>query len=901
MSKHSFGFMLGLCVAGLLASGALSLLTTSAYAQSPKTTEGAAYKNASLPIEQRVEDLVSRMTQDEKVRQMQHTAPAIPRLGIPSYDWWSEALHGVGRAGYATVFPQAIGMAATWDPNLVHSEGRVIAVEGRAKFYAAQRENNHENYFGLTFWSPNINIFRDPRWGRGQETYGEDPFLTGKMGTAFVKGVQGDDPRYFEAIATPKHYAVHSGPEMMRHGFNVNPPAHDLEDTYLPAFRETVVEGHADSIMAAYNAINGEPASANTYLLSKTLRDDWKFNGYVVSDCGAVEDIVAGHKFAPDIEHASVDAVRAGTDNTCGDEYVTLVNAVKDGLIKESELDVSLQRLFIARFRLGLFDAPGTGPFANISASQIDSPEHRRLALRAARESIVLLKNQVDILPLSPAIKTIAVIGPNAESLVSLEGNYNGTPPRPVMPIDGIRKQFAGKADVLYAQGSPFVTELPLPVPRTVFKTSGSASVEGLKAEYFAKASIAGKPAMTRIDPAIQFDWSAAAPAPGIPRQAFAVRWSGSLVPPGPGDYAFSIQQPFCWPCISEQTLKVYLDGKLVSQGSQHNREKEFPQFSAHFDDAAPHTFKVEYTHEGPIFAAGLTLGWKPPVDVLRREAVQVAERADVVVAFIGLSPDLEGEENGGLHVEGFSGGDRTDIGLPRAQQDLLKALGATGKPIVVVLMNGSAVAATWAQKNANAILDAWYPGEEGGTAIAETLAGVNNPSGRLPVTFYASLDQIPPFDDYSMTGRTYRYFDGKPLYGFGYGLSYTTFDYSGLKLSSDELKAGEPLKVEVDVRNAGKVDGDEVAELYLAKDADAPAHLVRTLRGFERLHLAAGQSRQVTFTLSPRDLSLVTEQGEHAVLPGSYTIFVGSNQPGDGVSGAEGKLEISGETKLPR
>ncbi len=890
--KHLF---VGLMTVGMLATASDVL------AQTTKAEGEPAYKNASLPVEERVKDLVSRMTLDEKVRQMQHTAPAIPRLDIPSYDWWSEALHGVGRAGYATVFPQAIGMAATWDPNLVHGEGRTIATEGRAIYYQAQSENNHFNYCGLTYWSPNINIFRDPRWGRGQETYGEDPFLTGKMGTAFVRGVQGDDPNYFEAIATPKHYAVHSGPEMMRHGFDAKPSAHDLEDTYLPAFRETIVEGHAYSIMGAYNAVNGPPATANAYLLTDTLRNAWKFQGYTVSDCGAVEDIVAGHKYAPDIEHASVDAVRAGTDNTCGDEYLTLVKAVKDGLIQESELDVSLQRLFTARFRLGMFDAPSATPYANIPPSEIDSPEHRQLALQAARESIVLLKDQVNTLPLGSAVKTIAVIGPNADSLVSLEGNYNGTPQNPVLPIDGIRKQFSGKAEVLYSQGAPFTAELPLPVSRTAFRTVGAQGKEGLKAEYFSKPKCSGKPKLVRIDPSIQFDWSAASPAPGIPKKAFAVRWTGMLIPPGPGDYAFSFQQPFCWPCTSEHTVKVYLDGKLVSTVSQHNHDKEIPSFTAHFADVSPHKFKMEYTHIGPIFHAGVTLDWKPPVDILREEAVKVAQRADVVVAFVGLSPDLEGEENGGLHVEGFSGGDRTDVKLPRAQKDLLEALGATGKPIVVVLMNGSAVAATWAAQNANAILDAWYPGEEGGTAIAETLAGANNPGGRLPVTFYASVDQIPPFDDYSMAGRTYRYFAGIPLYGFGYGLSYSKFEYRDLKLSASVFQAGESLNVDVDVQNTGKVAGDEVAELYLSKNANAPAHLIRALRGFERIHLDAGETKHVTFALSPRDLSLVTEQGEHAVLPGSYTIFVGSTQPGYGVPGAMGKLEILGEAKLPR
>jgi beta-glucosidase len=879
----------------------LTGLVSNAYAQTVKSESEQAYKNPALPIEERVKDLVSRMTLDEKVRQMQHTAPAIPRLGIPSYDWWSEALHGVGRAGYSTVFPQAIGMAATWDPGLVHSEGRVIADEGRAIYGEAQKHGDHFNYFGLTYWSPNINIFRDPRWGRGQETYGEDPFLTGKMGTAFVEGVQGDDPHYFEAIATPKHYAVHSGPEMMRHGFDAKPSAHDLEDTYLPAFRETVVEGHAQSIMAAYNAVNGPPASANAYLLTDTLRKAWNFQGYVVSDCGAVEDIVKGHKYAPDIEHASVDAVRAGTDNTCGDEFLTLVQAVKDGLIKESELDESLQRLFVARFRLGMFDPAGSTPYANVPPSEIASSEHREIALRAARESIVLLKNQVGALPLGPDVKTIAVIGPNADSLVSLEGNYNGTPKDPVLPLDGIRKQFAGKAEVLYSQGSPFVTELPVPVARTAFRMGGKDSKEGLKAEYFSKANFSGKPALVRVDSNVQFDWSAASPAPGVSKKAFAVRWTGMLIPPGPGDYAFSFQQPFCWPCTSEHTVRLFIDGKLMSSVSQHNHDKEIPGFTMHFADATPHKFKLEYTHVGPVFHAGITFNWKPPVDVLRQEALKVAQRADVIVAFVGLSPDLEGEENGGLHVEGFSGGDRTDVGIPRAQHELLEALGSTGKPIIVVLMNGSAVAAKWAAQNANAILDAWYPGVAGGTAIAETLAGVNNPGGRLPVTFYSSIDQIPPFDDYSMAGRTYRYFTGEPLYGFGFGLSYSKFAYTGMKLSSSEIQAGDAIKVDVDIRNASNVAGDEVAELYLSKDANAPAHLVRALRGFERIHLEPGESKHVTFNLSARDLSLVTDAGEHAVLAGSYTIFVGSRQPGSGVPGNEAKLEILGEAKLPR
>ncbi len=859
------------------------------------------YRNPSLPIEQRVNDLISRMTLDEKVQQMQHTAPAIPRLGIPAYDWWNEALHGVARSGYATVFPQAIGMAATWDAVLIHEEGKTIATEARAKYNQAQRDDNHSIYFGLTFWSPNINIFRDPRWGRGQETYGEDPYLTAQLGTAFVTGMQGDNPTYFKVIATPKHYAVHSGPETARHKFDVHPTPHDLEDTYLPAFRATVVEGHADSVMCAYNAIDGQPACANTYLLQKTLRDAWKFPGYVTSDCGAVDDIMAGHHFAPDLEHASADAVEGGTDTTCGNEYVALVKAVHDGVIKESELDTALRRLFTARIRLGMFDPPDAVPFNNIPMSEDDTPAHRRLALQAARESMVLLKNEGGTLPLKPRVKTIAVIGPNAESLPALEGNYNGTPSHPVLPVDGMRAVFAGKAQVLYAQGSPYVSELPVPVPRTVFHPTAGDDAQGLKAEYFANTDFSGSPVLTRTDPQIQFDWDAAAPAPDVPMKAFAVRWSGTLTPPGPGDYTFGIDAAHCYPCGDKETFRVFLDGKLLSESSHSNFswKPKVPEIPVHFNDTAAHDFRLEYTHAAPLFAAGVTLTWKPPVDVLRDEAVKIAQQADAMVAFVGLSPNLEGEEMP-IHVEGFSGGDRTDIALPRVQQDLLEALLQTRKPLVVVLMNGSALAAGWAELHANAILEAWYAGEEGGTAIAETLAGQNNPGGRLPVTFYASLDQLPSFDDYSMANRTYRYFRGNPLYKFGYGLSYSTFTYEGLKLSSPTVKAGDPLNVETDIQNHSSIRGDEVTELYL-EYPQVPGAPLRALKGFYRSHLLAGATHHVKFVLTPRDLSLVTGQGDHKIMPGRYTVWVGGGQPGTSPYDLHTTFEIQGEATLPR
>jgi beta-glucosidase len=877
------------------------------FAQTSGQKSSPAYMDTSLPLERRVEDLVSHMTLEEKVRQMQHTAPAIPRLGVPSYDWWSEALHGVANSGYATVFPQAIGMAATWDHNLVHLEGATIATEARARYNQAQREGNHSIFFGLDFWSPNINIFRDPRWGRGQETYGEDPFLTAKLGVAFVTGLQGDDPKYFKAIATPKHYAVHSGPEPERHRFNVNASPHDLEDTYLPAFRATIVEGHADSIMCAYNAVDGAPACASKYLLQDTLRDAWKFQGYVTSDCDAVDDITSGHKFTPDNEHGSAVAVQAGTDTTCGNEYVALVKAVHDGLIKESEIDTSLKRLFTARFRMGMFDPPNAVAFNQIPYSEDDSPQHRELALRAARETMVLLKNQGGILPLKSNFQTIAVIGPNAESLAALEGNYNGQPSHPVYPLDGIRKQLEGRAKVLYSQGAPHVEQLPLPVPRTVFHTAEGASPEGLKAEYFSNTDLSGKPVLARVDPQIQFDWNAAAPVPGVSKKAFAVRWTGTLTPPGPGDYTFSVPKPGWHPDGGREAYRAFLDGKPVldtrmlvhTTWVEQDRKEPHTSFKVHFEDTKAHAFRLEYVHESPTFGAGAALNWQLPWGVLREEAVKAAQQADAVVAFVGLTRDLEGEEMP-IHIPGFSGGDRTEIGLPDVQQKLLEALAATGKPLVVVLMSGSALAANWAQEHAAAVLEAWYPGEEGGTAIAETLTGAHNPAGRLPVTFYASLDQVPPFDDYSMQNRTYRYFQGKPLYGFGFGLSYSTFKYSELKLSQSRLKAGDDLTVTVDVRNTSSTAGDEVAELYL-EFPPTPGAPARALRGFERIHLGPGESQHVTYTLPARDLSMVNEKGEHVVEPGDYQVFVGGAQPADAPGGVRARLKITGEMKLPR
>ena len=790
-----------------LATVLLGLLAVPAY--------GADYpfQDPALPIDQRVADLVGRMTPEEKVSQMTMTAAAIPRLGIPEYTWWNEGLHGVARSGYATVFPQAIGLAATWDTSLMHSVGDTISTEARGKYSDAIAHGNHSIYFGLTIWSPNINIFRDPRWGRGQETYGEDPYLTSRMGLAFVTGLQGDDPKYLKVVATPKHFAVHSGPEQLRHEFDVKPSSQDLEATYLPAFHTTIMEGHAASTMCAYNAIDGAPACANDMLLKKTLRGDWKFGGFVTSDCWALTDIWKGHKFAPDEEHAAALALRAGTDTSCGSEFAALDQALKDKLVSESEIDTAVKRLFIARFRLGMFDPPQDVPYARIPMSEVDSEAHRQLARQVARESIVLLKNADGILPLQARGKTIAVIGPNATVLESLEGNYYGQPTHPILPLDGIEHRFGKESKVLFAQGSSYVAGFPVVVPRTVLRTGNDT---GLKGEYFNNDNWQGRSALTRVDKQVDFDWNAAAPVSGVSATTFSVRWTGSIAVPGAGDYVFDMAPEHCSPCDGVDKFRLSLDDKQVLEaGRDQKKSTGQASFNMHFNDSEPHAIRVEYAHNAPMFGGGVHLKWQPEAGPLRDQAVQAAKQADVVIAFVGLSPSLEGEEMP-VHLEGFSGGDRTKINLPQLQEDLLQAVAATGKPLVVVLMNGSALAVPWAKEHAAAVLEAWYPGEEGGAAIAETLAGDNDPSGRLPVTFYNSIDQLPPFENYSMAGRTYRYFAGQPLYGFGYGLSYTTFAYSHLKLSQATLKPEDPLTVEADVTNTGKRSGDEVAELYL-------------------------------------------------------------------------------------
>ena len=865
-----------------------------------KAAAATPFRNPALPIEQRVNDLVGRMTLEEKVSQMIDRAAAIPRLDVPAYNWWNEGLHGIARSGYATVFPQAIGNAATWDASLVNRIATVVSTEARAKYNDAIRHDNHDRYYGLTIWSPNINIFRDPRWGRGQETYGEDPFLTGRLGVAFVEGLQGDDPTYYKTIATPKHFAVHSGPETTRHTANIDPSAHDLEDTYLPAFRATVTQAKAGSVMCAYNAVDGEPACANTMLLQDRLRKDWGFDGYVTSDCAAITDIAVGHRYSPDLEHAAVAAVRAGTDTSCGKEYAVLVKAVQDGLISEKEINRSVNRLFTARFELGLFDDPAKVVYAQIPFTEDDSPTHRELSLQTAEKSIVLLKND-GILPLRKSVK-IAVIGPNAASLAAIEGNYNAVPSQPILPLIGLEKAF-GADQIRYAQGSPYVSELPVPVPRTLLHPAKGDSRFGLKGEYFDNVDFQGAPSMTRIDQQIAFDWDAAAPDKSISPSHFGVRWTGTIQAPVAGNHIFSFSLAHCYPCGDAESLKVYFDDKPLSDQpvpATEYRSSGLQPFTLHFADTKPHTFRVEYTHKAKLFGAGITLSWMPPIDAEREAAVELAKQADVVVAFVGLSPELEGEEMP-VHVQGFDGGDRSSIELAAVQEKMLEAVAATGKPLVVVLMNGSALAVDWAKKHANAIVEAWYPGEEGGTAIADVLTGVANPAGRLPITFYASTKDLPPFDDYSMSGRTYRYYAGSPLWGFGYGLSYSTFQWTDLKLSSASVKAGDPILVDADVENTSDRAGDAVSELYLTPPAK-PTSPRLALVGFDRITLAPHAKQHVHFMVDARALSTVDAKGVRAVRTGDYVLHLGGAQPTDATDGSvSAGFTIRGNEELPR
>ncbi len=858
-------------------------------AQAPApAAPGLPFQNPDLPFEARARDLVSRLTVDEKITQLLHESPAIERLGVPAYNWWNECLHGVARAGIATVFPQAIGMAASFDVPLMGEVSAAIGDEARAKHHEFVRRGQRGIYQGLTFWSPNINIFRDPRWGRGQETYGEDPFLTARMGVAFVKGLQGDDPKYYKVIATAKHYAVHSGPEPERHHFDARVSDADLYDTYLPAFRALVQEAGVASVMSAYNRVDGEAASASQRLLGDILRKEWGFGGYVVSDCGAIDDIWRNHKLVATPAEAAALAVRRGCDLECSFQftYRSLGEALRQGLASERDLDVALVRLFLARLKLGMFDPPERVGYARIPYSVNDSPEHDALARRMAQESIVLLKN-TGLLPLRKDLKAIAVVGPNADTLPPLHGNYFGQASRPVTILAGIKAAVSPQTRVLYSRGSALVEgrsdpDAMEPIPAEALRPAAGAAEHGLKGEYFANRDFKGEPSLTRVDARVDFNWYRGSPTEELVARGelpaeralgndnFSIRWTGQLVPPTSGEYELS--------AAADDGVRLYLDDRLLFEDWAERRTPVVKTASVRLEAGRAYAIRVEY-YEG-MRDASIRLGWKRPgTPDPFAEALAAARAADAVVFVGGLSPEVE-EEEMRMSFPGFAGGDRTAITLPAPQQKLLEALHGTGKPVVAVLLTGSALAVNWAQETLPAILLGWYPGQRGGTAVADVLFGDVSPGGRLPVTFYASVDQLPPFADYAMANRTYRYFGGKPLYPFGYGLSYTRFDYSDLHLDRAELGAGDPLDVSFAVRNAGARDGDEVVQLYVRELDSKPGAPLKQLRGVARLHLRPGEQRTVRFRLTPSSDFSRYDAGKkaEAVAPGSYELQVGAS-----------------------
>jgi beta-glucosidase len=842
--------------------------------------------DTTVTIQERVTDLVSRMTLEEKISQMVFDAPAIERLGIPEYNWWNECLHGVGRAGVATIFPQAIGLAATWNPDLMGQIATAISDEARAKHHEAVRRGIRQIYTGLTFWTPNVNIFRDPRWGRGQETYGEDPCLTAAMGVTFVQGLQGDDPRYLKLVATPKHYAAHSGPEADRHSFDAIVDDRDLWETYLPAFEACVREGKAASVMGAYNRLNSEPCCASPRLLEQILRQGWGFDGYVVSDCEAIRDIYEHHQVVKTAEEAAALAVKNGCDLNCGSVYPSLLDAVKQGLITEDIIDRAVVRLFSARFRLGMFDPPEQIPYTQIPYGIIDSPGHRELALQAARQSIVLLKNDGNLLPLRKDPKSIAVIGPNADNLQALLGNYNGTPARAVTLLEGIRSKISPATRIYYAQGCGLADgllppQVISPIHLRPANVNAHANEKGLTGAYYDNPRFEGEPVLRQVDQIIDFIWKDTTPLTGRWGDHFAVRWTGFLVPSVTGTYRLGVN--------GFSAYALYLDGELVVDYRDiHHpvlKTKEVELEAGRF-----YRLQLEYVSQG--LDPQVQLLWSPPGMDYEARALEVAGKADVVVAVMGLSPALEGEEMP-VDVDGFAGGDRTDIGLPRPQEELLKKIYALGKPVVLVLFNGGALAVNWAAEHLPAILEAWYPGQAGGDALADVLFGDYNPAGRLPVTFYKSMEDLPPFEDYQMEGRTYRFFWGEPLFPFGYGLSYTMFEFDNLHISQSPVQVGSQVTVSLEVTNTGDRAGDEVVQLYVRHpDASVPRP-IKELKGFKRITLGPGERKTVAFTLHTHQLGYYNEMMQYAVQPGIVEVMLGNSSQHLPLSGT---FEIVGQ-----
>ena len=816
------------------------------------------YKNADLPAADRAADLVSRLTLEQKVALMQNGSPAIPEFGIKAYDWWNEALHGVGRAGIATVFPQAIGMAASFDDALLLDVFTAVSDEARAKSAQYSENGGLRRYQGLTFWTPNVNIFRDPRWGRGQETYGEDPFLTSRMGVSVVNGLQGPaGSKYDKLHACAKHFAVHSGPEWNRHEFNAeNIAPRDLRETYLPAFKALVQEADVKEVMCAYNRYEDEPCCGSNRLLQQILRNEWSYKGIVVSDCWAINDFFTQghHNTEPDAKHATAKAVLTGTDLECGSSYAQLVQAVNDGLIKESDIDVSITRLMTARFELGEMDDPSQVEWSKIPYSVVDSKEHRALALKMAQESMVLLKNN-GILPLN-TINKVVVMGPNANDSVMQWGNYNGTPSRTVTLLEAVK---ATGAKVEYMRGCDYASNSLALI--SLFSQTSASGQQGFDAQYWNNARAEGEPDVLRHNATpLRFSTGGATVfAPNVNLENFAARYTSTFHANEDGQVAFYMQ--------NQGQASISVNGRRVATGRNSTESRKVYTLDA--KAGQDYEIVINYSCRSGLASLSFDLGYEEEVSV--DKTVAACANADVVIFAGGISPSLEGEEMP-VSIDGFRGGDRTKIELPAAQTELVKALKAAGKKVVFVNFSGSAMGLTEVEPACDAILQAWYPGEEGGNAVASVLYGTYNPGGRLPVTFYASTDQLPDFEDYSMKGRTYRYMTEKPLYPFGYGLSYSTFKYGKAKIRKD----GDNVYVTVNVKNTSKVDGDEVVQLYLRRpgDTEGPSH---ALRGFKRVSIPAGNSVDVEFELTSESFEWFdTNHNVMATMPGKYEILYG-------------------------
>ena len=845
-------FTLGLCSLCLLFSCAQKL----------------PYQDTSLSAEQRAEDLLPRLTLEEKVSLMQNSSPAIPRLGIKEYDWWNEALHGVGRAGLATVFPQAIGMGASFNDSLLYEVFNATSDEARVKSRIFSEEGLLKRYQGLTFWTPNVNIFRDPRWGRGQETYGEDPYLTGQMGIAVVRGLQGtEDGKYDKLHACAKHYAVHSGPEWNRHSFDAeNIAPRDLWETYLPAFRDLVQKADVKEVMCAYNRFEGEPCCGSNRLLMQILRDEWGYKGIVVSDCGAISDFYrpGTHGTHPDKEHASAGAVISGTDLECGGEYASLTEAVKAGLIDEKQIDVSLKRLLTARFELGEMDE--TPAWSEIPSSVLNSKEHQALALRMARESLVLLQNKNNILPLNTNLK-VAVMGPNANDSVMQWGNYNGIPAHTVTLLEAVRAKLPA-GQIIYEPGCDRTNRTAL---QSLFDECSINGKPGFAAEYWNNCNQEGDVVATdQISTPFHFATTGATTfAPGVELTDFSARYESVFRPSKSGNVDFRFQL--------DGEVVLTIDGEQVAQKAYVKNPTNLYTLQA----KAGKEYRIEIRFKQRNERATLDFDLGREVNVNLNTAVEKVKDADIILFAGGISPSLEGEEMP-VTIPGFKGGDRTDIELPAVQRDLLKALQKAGKKIIFINYSGSAMGLVPEAGICDAILQAWYPGQAGGTAIVDVLFGDYNPAGRLPVTFYKSIAQVPDFEDYSMKGRTYRYMQQEPLFPFGHGLSYTDFTYEEAELSKNTIAKGENVVLTIPVSNVGQRDGEEVVQVYLKRPGDKEGPRF-TLRAFKRVHIPAGKTEQVVIPLTHESFEWFdSETNIMRPLEGTYELLYGGTSDKD-------------------